>query len=398
MVRRSSGDLDILFVISNLGTGGTEGQLALLASEIVKLGMRAAVYSFSDGPVRIRLEEFGVEVVVGGANAASRECFGILAKALRLFVFMRRRRPAIAHFFLPAAYLVGAPLALLARVPVRVMSRRSLNSYRSNVLIRSVERCWHRTMHAVLGNSLCVIRELRIEGVANERLGLIYNGIDVKRFSNGRSRDQSRMALGLPSDALTMCIVANLIPYKAHDDLINALALAAMRLPVDWRLLVVGRDDGIGHMLESQARQLSLQDNIAFLGSRDDIGTILNASDIGILCSRTEGFSNAILEGMAAGLPMIVTAVGGNAEAVVNGETGLVVPANDVKRLSAAIVMLANNPALRIKFGGAGRERVAQHFELGRFVASHQRLYQALVDGGRPADVREIRIEAAQGL
>jgi glycosyltransferase involved in cell wall biosynthesis len=189
-----------------------------------------------------------------------------------------------------------------------------------------------------------------------------------------------------------LCIVANLIPYKGHRDLIDALALAAPFMPPGWRLLAVGRDDGIGQSLRSQVQDTSIADHILFLGPRDDVSVILGVSDIGILCSHEEGFSNAILEGMAAGLPMVVTKVGGNSEAVIDGETGIVVPAHDAQRLSAAILKLANDPALRANYGDVGRGRVAQAFGVNRFVESHRKLYRALVAGRRPRDVLDVQI------
>jgi glycosyltransferase involved in cell wall biosynthesis len=213
---------------------------------------------------------------------------------------MLRRSPRIVHFFLPAAYLVGAPVALLSRVPIRILSRRSLNNYQRYAVIRAIERCWHRAMHAVLGNSRGVIDQLKMEEVAPDCLGLIYNGIDDRRFARGETREASRARIDLPPNAMVMSVVANLIPYKGHRDLIDALAYAAPRMPAGWRLLVVGRDDGIGPVLREQTQRHGLEENIIFLGSRDDITTILTASDMSILCSHEEGFSNAILEAMAA--------------------------------------------------------------------------------------------------
>jgi glycosyltransferase involved in cell wall biosynthesis len=382
---------DILFVITGLQVGGSEGQLLLLAASLAKEGMAVAVFSFTDGPVRALLEQSGIEVILarghGGTSAVA-----IPRAALALLRFMRQRRPHIVHFFLPAAYLVGAPMALLARVPVRVLSRRSLNNYQRYGFIRAMERCWHPAMQAVLGNSCRVIDQLKKEGVTRDRLGLIYNGIDDRRFATGGARETSRARMGLPPAALVMCIVANLIPYKGHRDLIDALASAGPRLPLGWRLLVVGRDDGIGPILRQQVERLGLEDNIVFLGSRDDITAILTASDMCVLCSHEEGFSNAILEAMAAGLPMVVTEVGGNAEAVLNGETGLVVPARDHESLAVAIVRLANDPILRARFGAAGRQRVVEHFGLQRFVQSHRELYDALRAGNQPADVPSVAI------
>jgi glycosyltransferase involved in cell wall biosynthesis len=384
--------LDVLFVITDLQVGGSERQLASLASALVQTGMKAVVYSFVDGPVRATLQQNGIEVVLapGRGNAVTK--YNVPVTALHLFWFMLRRRPRIVHFFLPTAYLVGAPMAVLAAVPCRVMSRRSLNTYQRNALARGVERCWHYLMHAVLGNSQVVVDQLKAEGIAPSRLGLIYNGIDDSIFSGAGMRADARAALGLAPDTLVMCIVANLIPYKGHRDLLDALAVAAPHLPPHWHMLMVGRDDGIGAALHQQAQQLGLCDNISFLGVRHDIPALLSASDIGILCSHQEGFANAILEGMAAGLPMVVTQVGGNTEAVIDGETGLVVPPRDGKTLAAAIVRLASDASLRACFGAAGRERVAAQFSVRRFIDGHFALYDVLRVGKRPSDVPTVAI------
>jgi len=387
---------DILFVITALEVGGTERQLALLAGELARSGMSITVFSFIDGEVRAQLEQSGVKVILAPGQVALaraprlKSALLIVRTAYHLLRTMLALRPKIVHFFLPAAYLVGAPMALLARVPVRVMSRRSLNNYQRGGFIRALERVLHRLMHAVIGNSRGVVAQLKDEGVRPERLGLIYNGLADAAFAGERC--DIRKNFGLPPQALVMVIVANLIPYKGHRDLIDALGLAAPKLPSDWRLLVVGRDDGIGSDLRAQANKLGLADNIVFLGARNDVAAILPASDLGILCSHEEGFSNAILEGMAAGQPMVVTDVGGNAEAVIDGETGLVVPARDPQRLAAAIARLADDPALRAQFGKAGRDRAGERFGVQRFVQSHRKLYAALLAGRRPIDVPEVRV------
>jgi glycosyltransferase involved in cell wall biosynthesis len=387
---------DVLIVISGLKVGGTERQVALLAEGLVRAGNAVTIYSLMGGEMHAEFARIGVELVLAPgrldpskSSRLTRALYMPLA-AFDLFRLMRRRRPQVVHFFLPAAYLAGAPAAVLAHVPVRVMSRRSLNVYQ-NWLARVAERVLHLRMHAVLGNSASVIAELKGEGVPAERLALIYNGLADAAFAPPEPA-AARQGLGLPPGALVMSIVANLIAYKGHQDLINALAIAAPDLPPDWRLLVVGRDDGIGVQLQAQAKRLGLAAHIEFLGARNDVPAILAASDIGLLCSHEEGFSNAILEGMAAGLPMIVTDVGGNREAVIDGETGLVVPARDPARLAAAIVRLAHNADLRARLGAAARERAAARFSLQSFVQSHQALYAALIDGRRPCDVAGIRI------
>jgi len=382
---------DVLYVITGLHVGGSERQLSVLASALGQSGMKVAVYSFVDGPVRAVLQQNGVEVVLapGGGPSTFR---GFVLAAFHLLWFMARRRPRIAHFFLPAAYLIGAPMAVLVRVPVRVMSRRSLNIYQRTPVARVAERCLHRAMHAVLGNSRGVVDQLKAEGATVTRLGLIYNGVDDRAYQKANRRDETRAGLGLAPDALVICIVANLIPYKGHRDLIEALGRAAARLPSSWHLLVVGHDTGIGPALQKQASELGVRENISFLGARDDIPALLGASDIGVLCSHQEGFANAVLEGMAAGLPMVVTSVGGNTEAVVDGETGVVVPPHDSESLAAAMVQLADDGALRARLGDAGRQRAIMQFGVQHFVESHRALYHALHAGRRPSDVPGVAI------
>jgi glycosyltransferase involved in cell wall biosynthesis len=280
-------------------------------------------------------------------------------------------------------------------LPVRVMSRRSLNVYSQNRhWVREIEIKLHRTMSAILGNSLSVVRELHgVEYVPSDRLGLLYNGIDAAVFHRPELREAERAALSLSPATVAMITVGNLIPYKGHADLIEALRLSAGKLPADWRLFIVGRDDGIGEALRRQAAAAGLGDRIVFLGERRDIGELLSACDIGLLCSHQEGFSNAVLEGMAAGLPMIVTDVGGNREAVADNECGFVVPAHDPARLGQAIVTVSGDAALRARFGAAGRARLLEKFSIEQCVAKYDRFYRAMRSGGGLAACPDLRVQ-----
>lgn len=244
-------------------------------------------------------------------------------------------------------------------------------------------------MTVVLANSRAVLSELESEGIRPERLGLIYNGLDAKARARDE-RDVIRTALGLDQAALIFIIVANLIPYKGHLDLIEAFGKAAERLPQGWRLLVVGRDDGVAPAAKTLAESLGIANNILFLGARNDVPDLLNASDVGLLSSHEEGFSNAIIEGMRAGLPMIVTDVGGNAEAVINGKTGVVVPARDPAALAKAITQLASDAPRRRSYGDNGRQRVEQYFTLDSCVAAYEATYRGLLAGKAPSEIAEI--------
>jgi glycosyltransferase involved in cell wall biosynthesis len=256
------------------------------------------------------------------------------------------------------------------------MSRRSSNLYQlKRPGTARVERWLHRRMSRITGNSLAVIRELEQEGIPQSRLQLIYNGIDLPPLPDGAARAKMRTSLGLGADALVLLTVANLIPYKGHRDLLEALATAGDALPTGWRLLCAGRDEGYGAELRHHTERLGIQDRVLWLGGRSDVPDLLGAADIGVLASHEEGFSNAILEGMGAGLPMVVTDVGGNTEAVLDGITGYVVPKQRPEALAAAIRRLAGDAELRRKLGMAGRDRVARQFTLSQCVRRYEELY-----------------------
>lgn len=351
------------------------------------------------------MEASGVEVIAPPLGSAVRSMPRSIRRALvlpvtavSLWSLMRTRRPEVVHFFLPEAYLVGGVCAILAGLPVRVMSRRSLNDYqrRYRVLPR-LERRLHRQMSAVVGNSRAVVAQLVEEGAPRERLGLIYNGIELERFERSRPRAEIRAGLGFEVASLVLTTVANLIPYKGHDDLLEALARISAKLPEGWVLLCIGRDDGIGPALRARARALGLDGNVRWLGERHDVPELLLASDIGVLASHQEGFSNSVLEGMAAGLPMIVTDVGGNAEAVEHDVCGLVVPPRDPEAMGRAILDLAYDPARRQRLGEGGRRRVVEEFSLETCVSRYARLYKALCDGSK-APVSEILVKGKDAV
>jgi glycosyltransferase involved in cell wall biosynthesis len=176
-----------------------------------------------------------------------------------------------------------------------------------------------------------------------------------------------------------MIVVANLIPYKGHADLLDALQLARHRLPVGWRLLCAGSGAEHAESLSRMANGLGLGRQVLWLGSRSDVPDLLTASDLGLLPSHQEGFSNALLEGMAAGLPMIATNVGGNPEAICHGRTGYIVAPHSPTQLAEAIVDLAVDVGKRRRFGKRGRARVLQRFSLATCVANYDRLFSALV-------------------
>ncbi len=375
-----------LIVIGSLDVGGAEMHLLQVLPAIAASGFEIAVHTLTGrGALAERFEAAGIRVIAPPGNEAGARAGGFAGRALRavraglsLAMFLRKWRPAIVHFFLPEAYLAGAPVALLASGAKRVMSRRSLNAYQAKwPLLARVERALHGRMHALLGNSQAVLDDLVAEGAPRDRLHLIRNGIDLSRFADPAPRAVVRAAIGTAPDALVFVCVANLIAYKGHADLLAALA-AARDLP-EWELWCAGRDDGIGTALRAQAQAAGIAARVRWLGPRVDVPDLLAAADVGVLASHEEGFPNAVVEAMAAGLPVVATRVGGVPEAIVDGSTGLLVGPHDPAGLSMALSGIGADPDLRIRMGGAGRARVVAEFALESCVVGYERLYRTLV-------------------
>lgn len=374
-------------VIGSLDRGGAEWHLLQVLPRLLAYNFVVEVFCLHHrGELAAEMGRRGV-TVLGPEKVSSllpKRILYVLFSSVSLFFHLLRRRPDIVHFFLPAAYVLGTPAAVMSRCRIRIMSRRSQNNYQRQLFGSGfVERQWHRRMSAVLGNSRSVVSQLRSEGVPEAKLHLIYNGVDLSAFGRNVPRDVARNRLGLSSDVLVFVIVANLIPYKGHADLLLALSRISHLLPENWVLQCAGRDDGIGSSLQDLVEELGLTQRVHWLGSVKDIPLLLAAADVALLTSHEEGFSNAIIEYMATGLPTVVTDVGGNAEAIQHGETGFVVPAKNPAALADAILELALDPAKREKMGMAAQETANQRYSLEACVESYVSLYQkTLLDHG----------------
>jgi glycosyltransferase involved in cell wall biosynthesis len=374
----------LLVVTESLGIGGTESHLIRLLVPLIQRGWNIAVYCLSERGCRAdQVSASGIQVVSSPLSTdrsagESRNPVKIALAANRLFWLLRQWRPDIVHFYLPGPYLVGAPVSLAAGTPVKIMSRRSLSCYQKRrPLAALTERLLHRHMDAIIGNSRAVVGELTSEKIRNDKIRLIYNGIEASACHPEPL--EARRKLGLDPQMLVGLTVANLIEYKGHHHLIEALAQVSRDLPPHWRVLCAGRDQGLRSKLETLVAARGISQNVQFLGEYSEVSMLFAAADFGVLSSWEEGFSNVVLEAMAAGLPMIVTDVGGNPEAVLNGETGFVVPPRDPAALGGAILRMARDPDLRRRLGDAGQARVKQEFSMERCVDAHLSLYEELL-------------------
>ena len=376
--------IDLLIVIPTLERGGAEQHVCDLSRGLLQQGKSVAILPlFKGGSLASEIDSNSVTILgtsrsLKTKNKILKSMFALSNCAVLLWL-LATRRPRIVHCFLPHAYLITGVIALITGFRARVMSRRSRNHYQSaHPFLAYIEHRLHKFFPIICGNSNAVLADLRNEGVQSEQLKLIYNAFDESRIDPSVDLTTIRETIPLCKDRVVFCIVANLFKYKGHLDLLDALSLVKEAGRTDWDLLVVGRDAGMQSTLQEHCAKLKLTENVHFLGQRTNAIDFFRVSDIGLLTSHEEGFSNAILEAMAVGIPVIATDVGGNSEAIIHEETGIICPPRNPKALAAAITMLLTRPDQRVLMGKCGQNRVQDHFTMQIMIENYMNLYNYL--------------------
>lgn len=213
-------------------------------------------------------------------------------------------------------------------------------------------------------------------GISPQRVRLIYNGVDTMRFCpSPQGRESMRRNLQIPPDVVVIGIVARLARIKNHEILIRAYAKLHAAPGKKTRLVIVG--DGPERAgLEEMSRQFGISADVLFLGERRDTPELLNAFDIYILPSLSEGMNLTLLEAMGAGLPVVASRVGGNVEIVEDGNTGYLFPSGNVDALSELFGRLVSEPERRARMGQSGRERVLRQFDQRAMMQHYLSLYR----------------------
>lgn len=299
---------------------------------------------------------------------------------LRLSAFLRRERFDVLHTTDLWTNLLGVPAGWLARVPVIVSSRRDLShdpwyTPRNRAVLAQIQRL----STTILVNSQLVRDDLlRRDGFPPEKIRVVHNGIDLERFAV--RADRERHFPGAAGKKLIVQVGNMHSEVKGHPWLIGAAVEVVRRFPEACFLLL-----GDGEMrpeFERLARDAGIGPRVLFLGHRGDVAEILSCCDIALSCSTAEGFPNAVLEYLAAGLPVVATAVGGSVEIIRDGQTGLLVAPRDEQALAAAMVRLLEDERLARSLGNAGRQ-LAGNFSVQRMVESTTSLYAELLSSQR---------------
>ena len=380
--------MKIAYLLPNIESGGTERHVLALAHRLDRSRFDPTLTTTSGGGSLFGEFSALLPVTVLGDPQHGRhfrktptEQLRTVASLIRKF---RREKPDILHAYLPAANVIGPVAARLAGVRRVIVSKRALADYKVGFpLLQKVESLGNHLADVILVNSDAVRRDVeRTERHWGGKFRKIYNGVAPIPPWSPEEKEAFRRREKIPTNAHIVLSISNFYPYKGHADLVEAIARIAPSFP-EAIFLLVGRDSGMLDATRTRVRERGIERAVRFLGSRTDVADLLRASDMFVHPSREEGFSNAILEAMAAGLPVVACDVGGNPEAVVDGETGRLVPPRDPERLAGAMAELISDVSKRKIFGYAGIRRAAEQFSLDRMVEEMGSLYESLARGER---------------
>lgn len=300
----------------------------------------------------------------------------------QLFRLFRNAQPAIVHTRNLAALETLLPAAL-AGITNRVHGEHGWDSFDregTSQKYRLVRKLYSPLVSRYVALSGQIEHYLTDRvGIAPARVSRICNGVDTVRFRPATGRQRLDGTPFDDAEGVVIGTVGRLQAVKDQVTLVRAVALARPHCTNPLRLIIAG-DGPLRAEVESEIAAAGLGDITWLAGTRSDVPEVMRALDIFVLPSRSEGISNTILEAMASGLPVVATDVGGNAELVAEGETGMLVPAQDPQAMAHALLRYTADAALRQSHGAAGRHRAEAEFSLDGMVERYGRLYQQLLN------------------
>lgn len=372
----------VAFWAGSFERAGTQQFLLELLKRIDRTRFDPVVMSTARrGELLSDIESLGIDVheFGTGRTLVSPATISGLFRAVR---FLRRERVAVLNCMLGLITLMGPFVGRAAGVPVVLNNQRNLSYWlhgRSReAMYRFVNR---RLVDAVLVNSAAAERELLGRfGVPASKVVSVGTGVDLRRIAEARAGEELGNELRIAGRTV-VGIVAKLSPVKGHEHFLRAAA-GVVKAHDDVAFLVVG-DGPRRQMLAKMAKDLEIADAVIFAGARDDVPSLLKLMDVFVLSSLSEGSPNAVLEAMAAGLPVIATDVGGLPDMVIDGESGILVPPGDSEALGNAISKILEDPERAAAMGRMGLTKATDKHDIEKVVRTVEGIMDRLLELSR---------------
>lgn len=369
----------VLFVVDSLNVGGTESQVAQVASRLHGDQYRLTLACLhATGPLLAVVQNAGIPVVEFSPKGSLISLSGA-QQYLRLRRFIRRERFHVVHAHDLWSNLLAVPAAYLARAPVIISSRRDLGHLPWYTPTRIRVLRWIQGLSDVVIANSDGVRNFVVakHGLPAARVRVLHNAVDYQRFASAHG-DRAKLFATLDAQQILVAVLANMrTPVKGHAELVAAAREVCGEFAM-VKFLLIG-EGGLQPAIDQQIRERGLEKHFMFLGHRDDVAEVLRCCDFSVFPSKAEGFPNAVLESMAAGLPVVATQIESIREIIRDGEHGLLVPPGDAGALAQAILRLLRSRELARGLARAGQERVAREFSYDRLLSGLRSLYGELL-------------------
>ena len=374
-VRPNRRAVRILHIVESLDVGGLERVVLALSDWQRRQGHEVRIGClFHRGRLADSALQAGIPVFECGKQSGLD-----LTAVRRLRRELVRFRPDVLHSHNAAAQYYSTFASAFLGVPVRLNTRHGMGNTYASARLDLLYRLTARSTQYSVAVCDAAKNSFLSRGVFSaSKARVVRNGIDLAPFAapQPQAGDRAAATTALPQDAsVVFGTVGRLSPAKNHLLLLEAFAQLVQR-HAQARLVIVG-DGAMRSVIEQNVRRLQLQDRVTLLGERSDIVALLSSMNVFVLSSDTEGYSLALVEAAAAGLPIVCTRVGGNEEIVSNQVTGLTVPAADLGSLTDAMYLLATDATLRARMGQAAQAWAAAHGSLSAMYQSYLALYQS---------------------
>jgi len=366
--------MNILLAIQNLQLGGAERQVIELAHGLKGFGHKVTICCLNSlGPLAKDAQRQGLDVVC----LNKRNKFDVFV-VYRFANLIKQKKTEVLQTFLFGADLWGRLAGRLAGVKVLLTSNRAGGLKKGNIELWADRLLW--SLADGLISNTTIGKELISKNakIPLEYVSVLHNGMDLSRFDNMPKKEKARQVLGISLQCKIVIIVGTVKPVKNHKMMVRVTQRLKAVYP-NVRILVIGGSiKDWDKEIKQYAEQADVSENLMFLGQRTDVPETLAAADAGILCSLSEGFPNAIMEYMAAGLPVVATDVGGVRDLITPDATGYLVPSDDDQAMAQRLLDLFKDPVKAGEMGQAGRRWVRENCDFMQLARKTEAVYREI--------------------
>jgi glycosyltransferase involved in cell wall biosynthesis len=387
----------VLHIITRLDPGGSAENTVLCTElinpEIFDSSIITGPGLDGSGPPEKYLERLGDRIQVEPELVRPLQPANDFKAISRLKRSIKRIKPDIIHLHSAKAGTVGRVAAKFSWTRAKVIYTPHGHVFSgyggsiTNTIFTLIEKNLVKWSDAIVALTPDEIKEFELVGAGSpQKFCVIPSGVEVEKFfPDTDSRTNARENLGLNQDDLVVGFVGRLDPVKGPDLFLETVNLIHQKMP-EVKFVIAGEGELRGS-LHKREEELELYNNITWLGWREDTEAIYPAFDLFALTSRNEGQGRVLVESMATGIPHVAMNSGGVAEVVKDGETGILVPAEDIEAASDTIIKLLLNPALGKVMGKSGRKRAEENFSINVMISRLEQLYRGLLEGKTPKEI-----------